>query len=173
MGHITADMTNTHRFLNVYEAGVFSEDDVKLILKNKMRISEMKHKVSLVAKRVNKTANWEYNLNGTIKFEVIDYTWGYNWKPMNTIDEQKDGSKRQITCYINLTQPDDYDQADLYVLKNPANCNVGLGTFFPSFTPNRVSKSTRGKRTALVVWFYGKGGRGQPTIQSHPKLEAV
>jgi hypothetical protein len=162
MGHITPKTTFENRFFTMYLANCFTPEECEKIIKSKMRISEVKHKVSQVVKRINKVANWEYPLDGKIEMEVVDYTWEYNWPDMNKIDEQEDGSRRQLTCYINLTHPDDYDYADLWVRHLVGSSEQGLANIFPSFQQNSVSKATKGFRYALVVWFYGKGGRGIP-----------
>ena len=108
---------------------------------------------------------WNFDISGIIEpLQLLCYDAGngdgsYQDHYSKHIDVGSIAPNRKITFSVQLSDPKDYDGAELHIYRyrDPEALPTGKGTMilFPSYMLHEVTPITRGKRWALVCWMSG------------------
>lgn len=99
-----------------------------------------------------------FNIEGIAEIQYGVYTEGshYDWH----VDIDWDGDStfdRKITIIIMLSDPSDYEGGEVHFEGDHTISSPDRGTIvsFPSYTPHKVDKVTKGVRKTMVIWAEG------------------
>lgn len=166
--NIVSDLKNTlYDFGSLYSSDGeaihnFSIYRSKIKVLDKIKYSDLYDKIYLFINKINKEYFY-FNIQDMLQLRVAEYNsfYGGYFKKHTDLDWVAEKEyHRKITCVIQLTDPNNYDNCDLIleVKKQPEQDKIrqqGTIIIFPSFTPHEVTAITRGTRNSLVVWFTG------------------
>ena len=160
----TPEQSKQRMFFDLYimTENTFSPNECQMIIDGKIKKDDIIKKLHKALTEASNNSNWNYVIEYAEDPKVVEVS--YDWKIDKEFKPGKDGTKRLISCYMNLTHPIEYDYGDFMVRESFGSFKQGVANFYPSYYSNRVSKLDRGKKYGLVVHYRGKGTRGKPQI---------
>jgi PKHD-type hydroxylase len=100
---------------------------------------------------------YRFDIGGLETVSVLRY------RPFQKFDWHWDtytGSKRKLTCVVNLSSPDEYLGGGLQTKSDWRNAEIrydlGAASFFPSYIEHRAKAPWLGTRWVAVAWITGE-----------------